>query len=170
MTSRSDMLKKVMTWGVAQPLADLLTRGIEQVSALRWKAACSVVFMSRMVKYRGDVLVCSLESPPIEGRECGVVCGWVELYQIVNPAQLTDEEWAELGILPNDREKYMKKYAYRFRNPRRLIEIPYKCREGMRLEQVYMDFLTAYPQVVEMDKKGWEDIQKRINHETKRNG
>lgn len=126
---------------VPQPDADLLT-----VATWRYGQECgsekTSMVRSRSTRYRGDLLVCSTAKPDIPEKSCGTTCGLVELYEV---------------------EPTSKGYIWKFRNPRRVVEMPVKAKSGYHEIKVPKGSITEYPCAMQLGEDGWEIIKKQIH-------
>lgn len=83
------------------------------------------------VSYRGDVLICSAKQPVFPNMDCGATLGFAELYEVKPASELTEKEWEQARIPKERRKIFLKGYAYKFRNPRKVIEYPVKGEFGL---------------------------------------
>ena len=147
---------------VKQPYADLLTRVAYRDEDGGYHAEKSVVVRSRNTQYRGDILVCSSAKPIIPGRDSGVICGIVELYDVKPISDFTEQDWRESFIAEADRERYHKGFGLMLRNPRRVVEMPTRGQMGFFNIYVPKGDITEYPREMILDTDGWQTIQKRL--------
>lgn len=117
---------------------------------------------SKRTQYRGDLLICSSASPVLPGMLSGVTLGFVELYDIKPIEEFTEEDWENTRIPKEKREKITHGYGWLMRNPRRVIEYPIKGQLGIYNLYYTKGEIMQYPQIVELDKAGWEQIQKGV--------
>ena len=146
---------KYKALSVRQPFADLLTNTKEGGNALK-----TIELRTRNIKYRGDLVICSTASPVLPERLSGCAVGIVELYATKPAAELTEKEWEQCCVSSEIRKKAQNGWAWFFRNPRRVIEIPVKGKLG--LFDLEINDLQEYPHIIALDDKGWELIQKQI--------
>lgn len=145
---------------VKQPYADLLTRVVYRDENGEYHAEKTIEVRTRNTNYRGDLLICSSAKPVLPGRESGVTCGFVELYDTKPVEQFTPEDWAATCIPENERPR--KGFGWLMRNPRRVVEMPIKGQLGVYNLIVPKDDITEYPRVVALGKDGFELIKGKI--------
>ena len=145
---------------VKQPYADLLTRVVFLDEDMNFHAAKTIEVRTRNINYRGDILICSSAKPNIPGRESGVTCGFVELYDVKRVEDFTEQDWKATCIPEAERPK--TGYGWMVRNPRRVCEMPIKGQLGIYDLIVPKDDITIYPQNVEIGADGWKIIQSKI--------
>ena len=145
---------------VKQPYADLLTRVVYRDENGEYHAEKTIEVRTRNTNYRGDLLICSSAKPVLPGRESGVTCGFVELYETKPVEQFTPEDWAATCIPENERPR--KGFGWLMRNPRRVVEMPIKGQLGVYNLIVPKDDITEYPRVVALGKDGFELIKGKI--------
>ena len=145
---------------VKQPYADLLTRVVWRDEDLNFHAEKTIEVRTRNTKIRGDILICSAAKPIIPGRESGVTCGFVELYDVKRVEDFTADDWRATCIPEADRPK--TGYGWMVRNPRRVVEMPIKGQLGFYNLIVPKDDITIYPQDVAIGEDGWKIIQSKI--------
>ena len=78
---------------VKQPYADLLTVAVFRDSEGNYHAEKTVEVRSRKTNYRGDILICASAKPVLPGRDAGVTCGFVELYDVKPVEEFTEGDW-----------------------------------------------------------------------------
>lgn len=145
---------------VKQPYADLLTRVVYRDENGEYHAEKTIEVRTRNTNYRGDLLICSSAKPVLPGRESGVTCGFVELYDTKPVEQFTPEDWAATCIPENERPR--KGFGWLMKNPRRVVEMPIKGQLGVYNLIVPKDDITEYPRVVALGKDGFELIKGKI--------
>lgn len=145
---------------VKQPYADLLTRVVYRDENGEYHAEKTIEVRTRNTNYRGDLLICSSAKPVLPGRESGVTCGFVELYDTKPVEQFTPEDWAATCIPENERPR--KGFGWLMRNPRRVVEMPIKGQLGVYNLIVPKDDITEYPRIVALGKDGFELIKGKI--------
>lgn len=123
----------------------------------------SIEVRSKNTSYRGEVLICSSASPVYPGLESGVTLGLVELYDVKPISNFTAEDWDNTRIPKEKRDKITKGYGWLMRNPRRVVEMPVKGQLGIYYLVCDKDEIVEYPTHLVMDKKGWQELQKKIN-------
>lgn len=136
---------------VAQPAADYLTREVARTDE-EYFAEASILLRSQDTRYRGDVLIVSTRHPEVPGHGCGETCGLVELVATKRASDLTEEERKE--------SEGSGKYAWVFRNPRRVIEEPAR-KDLPSFGDAEIDVM-CYPRVLRLGSEGYEYIRKRI--------
>lgn len=142
---------------VKQPYADLLTQVAGRTDAGEWFALKRIEVRSRNTAYRGDLMICSSATPVVPGRESGVTCGLVELYDVKRVEDFTAEDWAATCIPEGERPK--TGYGWLLRNPRRVVEMSIKGKLGVYWLVVPKGDITEYPRTQYMKEK----IRKAIN-------
>lgn len=147
---------------VRQPAADQMTRVVMQNEDGGYEAALTIYVANRDTPYRGDVLVCSAAKPILRAFPASVMCGLVELYDTKPICALTEKEWAFTGYAPEERKGLAEKYAWLFRNPRRVVEMPVDGKRGFYDIAVPKGDVTQYPQEIKLDTDGWKIIREHI--------
>ena len=150
---------------VKQPYADLLTRVVFWDESGEYHAEKTIEVRSRNTNYRGDLLVCASAKPELPGRMSGVICGFVELYDVKPIEQFTPEDWAATCIPEKDRPS--KGYGWMMRNPRRVVEMPIKGQLGVYNLIVPKGDITEYPREMALDSDGWDIVQQQIKTKRK---
>ena len=145
---------------VKQPYADLLTIPTFQDDEGNYQADKTIEVRSRNTKYRGDILICSSAKPVMDGRMSGCTLGIVELYDVKPVEEFTEKDWIETCIPFNERPK--KGYGWLVRNPRRVVEMPIKGKLGFYEIVVPKNDITEFPVALEIDRKGREIINKKL--------
>lgn len=145
---------------VKQPYADLMTRVVARDDDGNFYAEKTIEVRSRNTSFRGDILVCSSAKPELPGRESGVTCGFVEIYDTKPIEEFTPEDWAATCIPEDERPK--KGFGWFVRNPRRVVEMPIKGQLGFYKLIVPKDDITIYPQHMKMGADGWKKIKAKI--------
>lgn len=145
---------------VKQPYADLLTRVVFRDESGEYHAEKTIEVRTRNTNYRGELLVCASAKPELPGRMSGVMCGFVELYDVKPIEQFTPEDWAATCIPEKDRPR--KGYGWMMRNPRRVVEMPIKGQLGVYNLIVPKGDITEYPRNVALGPDGWDMVQKKI--------
>ena len=145
---------------VKQPYADLLTRVVFRDESGEYHAEKTIEVRTRNTNYRGELLVCASAKPELPGRMSGVMCGFVELYDVKPIEQFTPEDWAATCIPEKDRPR--KGYGWMMRNPRRVVEMPIRGQLGVYNLIVPKGDITEYPRNVALGPDGWDMVQKKI--------
>lgn len=147
---------------VKQPYADLLTHVVYRDELGEYHAAKTIEVRTRNTHYRGDLLVCSSAKPvdPWGRHPAGVICGFVELYDVKPIEDFTPEDWAATCIPEQERPR--KGYGWLMRNPRRVVEMPIKGQLGIYNLIVPKGDITEYPRNMAFGKDGWNIVNKRI--------
>lgn len=106
--------------------------------------------LEKNTKYRGIVIICSIKEDRNTSFE-----GVVELYDVI-----------KFKAYKGDFTKVANtgKYLYMFKNPCKIIDIPFKVKSGFHSVDIEADMIQKYPQIVYMDKKGWQMIKRRIEN------
>lgn len=106
--------------------------------------------LEKNTKYRGAVIICSIKEDRSTSFE-----GVAELYDVIkfNAYKGDFTKVANVG-----------KYLYMFKNPCKIIDIPFKVKSGFHSVDIEEDMIQKYPQIVYMDKKGWQMIKRRIEN------
>lgn len=151
---------KFRALSVKQPYADLLTRAVRRDEAGQYHAEKEIEVRTRNTNFRGDLLVCSSAKPVLPGRESGVTCGLVELYDVKPVEEFTAEDWAKTCIPENQRPR--KGYGWLLRNPRRVVEMPIKGQLGIYDLVVPKGDITEYFRSMKIGEDGWEIIQQKM--------
>ena len=89
--------------------------------------------------------------------------GLVELYDVKPIAEFTEEDWDKTRIAKDIRQTIKglnKGFGWLMRNPRRVIEYPVKGQLGIYNLTYTKGVIMEYPQVVMLDKKAWELLNK----------
>lgn len=146
---------------VKQPYADLLTVAVFRDSEGNYHAEKTVEVRSRKTNYRGDILICASAKPVLPGRDAGVTCGFVELYDVKPVEEFTEGDWRATCI-PVDKRPSTG-FGWFMRNPRRVIEMPIKGKLGIYDLVVPKDDIMEYPRVVALGKEAFEQIRKGKN-------
>lgn len=102
--------KKALT--VKLPYADYIAKGKKTIEV-----------RSQNTKHRGELIICSSQSPEIEGMTAGAMLARVELYDTKPLEELTREEW-EMTCIPEEDRKGLTGYGWFLKDPVRLIEYP----------------------------------------------
>lgn len=157
-----DIHDKFRGLSVKQPYADLLTKATYRDEDGNYYADKTIEVRTRNTNYRGDILICSSKNPVIEGRESGVTCGFVELYETKRVEDLTEQEWVETCIPFNQRPR--KGWAWFVRNPRRVVEMPVKGQLGFYDIVVPKGDITEYPRAMAIGPDGWKIIKKNCGN------
>ena len=111
--------KKAKALTVKNPYAEWIADGRKKIEV-----------RSRPTKYRGELVICSSQSPQIEGMISGCSLALVELYDVKPLNELTAEEWEQTKI-PIEQRDSLIGYGWFLRNPKRLIEYPVKGQLGI---------------------------------------
>lgn len=104
--------------------------------------------LDKNTKYRGLVIICSIKEDKSTSFK-----GVAELYDVIKFKDYKGDftKVANVG-----------KYLYMFKNPCKIIDIPFKVKSGFHAVDIEEDMILKYPEVVYMDKKGWQIIKKQI--------
>lgn len=144
---------KFKALSVMQPFANYIKTG-EKPIELR----------NQNTSYRGDVLICSTAHPIVPGLESGISICIVELYGTKPVKDLTPEEIETTKADKKTIERYSGGYAWKFRNPRPVIEFPVIGQQGLFTLIYSKDCILPYPthkidfkepQPVPRRKKNW---------------
>lgn len=98
----------------------------------------------KKTKFRGDVVICSSQTPVINTMIPGATLCIVTIVDCVRVTELTDKEWKSTFIT-EPRENFSDQYAYVLENPRRVIELPVKGNLGFWNLILDKDELMEYP-------------------------
>lgn len=121
----------------------------------------SIEVRRKSTNYRGDVLICSSETPIVYGLYNRSTIGFVELFGIKPLSEFTHNDW-EKTLISEDKRKYFKNgFGWLFRNPRRVIEYPVITQLGFSDLVYTKDDIIEYPVLVELDKKAFDKINKK---------
>lgn len=120
------------------------------------EAECSVVLMKVGTAYRGDVLVCALSE---EYKKQGYMCGLVELVNVRPCRDLSPKEWKETIVPPGASRS--ESFAYFFRNPRRVVEMPCPTKKGFYTLIIPKDQVTEYPVNMVIGGEEWDKIRRK---------
>lgn len=106
--------------------------------------------LDKSTKYRGIVIICSIKEDRSTSFE-----GVAELYDVI-----------KFKAYKGDFTKVANtgKYLYMFKNPCKIIDLPFKVNPGFHVVDIEEDMIQKYPGVVYMDKKGWQMIKRRIEN------
>lgn len=106
--------------------------------------------LEKNTKYRGAVIICSIKEDRSTSFE-----GVAELYDVI-----------KFKAYKGDFTKVANtgKYLYMFKNPCKIIDIPFKVKSGFHSVDIEEDMIQKYPEIVYMDKKGWQMIKRRIEN------
>lgn len=141
---------------VKQPYADELTQATWRDAEGVYYAKKDILIRTRKVNYRGDVLICSSASPEVEGHLSGATCGLVELYDVRPASELTEEQWDAVAGPASG------KFAYFFRNPRRVIEMPVRGEMGLFTLYAAKGDVMCYPREVVIGAETWKKMRKKM--------
>lgn len=145
---------------VKQPYASNLLRFSHKIGENTF-AEKSIEVRRKPIKYRGDILICSSQTPLVYGLESGVSIGLVELYDIKPIEEFTSEDWENTMIPEEKRDFFKKGFGWLMRNPRRVIEFPVSGQLGI-WNLVYTKYtIVEYPERVYLDDKAWNQINKK---------
>lgn len=144
---------------VKQPYADALVTAAYNDGGHVF-AQKSIEVRSKNTTYRGDILVCSSQNPVIAGRQCGVMLGFVELYDVKPISEFTEEDWFNTRISQEVRANITKGYGWLMRNPRRVVEFPISGQLGIYNLIYTKGDIVEYPRSIVIDKESWQIIQK----------
>lgn len=145
---------------VKQPYADLLTKIWYRDEDGGWHAKKSIEVRTRTTNYRGDLLICSSKKPEIPGRLSGVICGFVELYDVKPVSEFTPEDW-EATCIP-EAERPVGGYGWMMRDPRRVVEMPVKGQLGIYDLVVPKNDITEYLRVMKIDADSFDLIKSKL--------
>lgn len=106
--------------------------------------------LDKSTKYRGLVIICSIKEGGSTSFE-----GVAELYDVI-----------KFKAYKGDFTKVANtgKYLYMFKNPCKIIDLPFKVNPGFHAVDIEEDMIQKYPEIVYMDKKGWQMIKRRIEN------
>lgn len=106
--------------------------------------------LDKSTKYRGIVIICSIKEDRSTSFE-----GVAELYDVI-----------KFKAYKGDFTKVANtgKYLYMFKNPCKIIDLPFKVNPGFHVADIQEDMIQKYPQIVYMDKKGWQMIKRKIEN------
>lgn len=106
--------------------------------------------LNKSTKYRGIVIICSIKEDTSTSFE-----GVAELYDVI-----------KFKAYKGDFTKVANtgKYLYMFKNPCKIIDLPFKVNPGFHVVDIEEDMIQKYPEIVYMDKKGWQMIKRRIEN------
>jgi len=146
---------KFRALGLSAALAEKLTT-VECVIDGMPQAQCSVVFQSKNTDYRGDVLICAVSD---KYKEQGYICGLAELYD-VRPVRTLSGSERNSAVIPAGVD-YQRSYAFFFRNPRRVVEMPCKVKKAFYTLIIPKDQITEYPMNVVIGDEDWQKIRRK---------
>ena len=106
--------------------------------------------LDKSTKYRGLVIICSIKEDKSTSLE-----GIAELYDVIK-FKAYKGDFIKVGNVG--------KYLYMFKNPCKIIDLPFKVKPGFHAVDIEEDMIQKYPQIVYMDKKGWQMIKRRIEN------
>lgn len=118
----------------------------------------SIIRRDKDTTYRGKVLICSADEHIGSDVYSGETLGIVELYDVKPAKELTGVENYEL---PEEQRYITEGYAWCFRNPRRVIEMPVMSKKGFHRLATSKDEIIEYPRVMVLDDKAYREIRKR---------
>lgn len=106
--------------------------------------------LDKSTRYRGIVIICSIKEDRSTSFE-----GVAELYDVI-----------KFKAYKGDFTKVANtgKYLYMFKNPCKIIDLPFKVTPGFHVADIEEDMIQKYPEIVSMDKKGWQMIRRRIEN------
>lgn len=137
-------VKKYRTLAVDEQIA---LRMIERIPDIE-EGVITAYALDKSTKYRGIVIICSIKEDRSTSFE-----GVAELYDVI-----------KFKAYKGDFTKVANtgKYLYMFKNPCKIIDLPFKVNPGFHVVDIEKDMIQKYPQIVYMDKKGWQIIKKQI--------
>ena len=151
---------KFRALSVKQPYADLLTIATWRDKGGKYHADKSIEVRTRNTNFRGDLLVCASAKPVLPGRESGVTCGLVELYDVKPVEEFTAEDWKATCTPENQRPR--KGWGWMLRNPRRVVEMPIKGQLGIYDLVVPKGDISEYNRAMKIGSDGWKIIQEKM--------
>lgn len=155
----AEIHEKFRVLGLLPEQAEKLTRVDYEIDGVP-VAEVSVVLQPKNTEYRGDVLVGAVGKRNWQTGEPGsYVCGLVELWDVRPCRGLLPDEWRQTVVPPRaDRARW---YAYFFRNPRRVIEMPHSLVQGMSTVVFLKGEVMEYPRNVIIGSEEWAKIRKK---------
>lgn len=145
---------------VKQPYADRLVTPSTKDGNGIFYAEKSIEVRRKPTKYRGDVLICSAAEPVIPHLTSGAAIGLAELYDVKPLLELTETDWNDTTIPEAEQAKYKNGYAWFFRNPRRVIEMPVRGQLGIYRIAYSKGEIIEYPRICKVGD--WTEIEKQI--------
>lgn len=140
--------------GLAPELAERLTEIVMEIDG-EPQAEVSVILQPRCTKYRGDILIGAVGKKE-DKEQHSYVCGLVDLYDIKPCREFSD--WQRAAIPPGaDRAQW---FAWFLRNPRRIIEMPYRLRKDFYTLIIPKGDITVYPRNLKLGE-AYNSIRKR---------
>lgn len=139
-------VKKYRTLAVDEQIA---LRMIERIPDIE-EGVITAYALDKSTKYRGIVIICSIKEDRSTSFE-----GVAELYDVIKFKAYQGDftKVANVG-----------KYLYMFKNPCKIIDLPFKVNPGFHVVDIEEDMIQKYPGVVYMDKKGWQMIKRKIEN------
>lgn len=136
---------------IDQPAADALTIPVVIGPGYVPEAAVNIYLCDWNTNYRGELLICAGRGSVIHPGK--MTCGLVELTEVKGIDELTEQE--------RSNSVGRGRYAFVFRNPRRVIEYP--CSTGRRIWTYVCpkDEVQEYPITVRLGWDGLKLIQKK---------
>lgn len=106
--------------------------------------------LEKNTKYRGKVVICSIKEDKSTSLE-----GIAELYDVIKFKAYKGDfiKVANVG-----------KYLYMFKNPCKIIDMPFKVNPGFHAVDIEEDIIQNYPEIVYIDKKDWQMIKRKIEN------
>ena len=139
-------VKKYRTLAVDEQIAIRLTERMPDSD----EGVITAYALEKNTKYRGAVVICSVKEDRSTSFE-----GVAELYDVIKFTAYQGDftKVANVG-----------KYLYIFKNPCKIIDLPFKVKSGFHSVDIEEDMIQKYPEIVYMDKKGWQMIKRRIEN------
>lgn len=139
-------VKKYRTLAVDEQIAIRLTERMPDSD----ESVITAYALEKSTKYRGVVIICSIKEDRSTSFE-----GVAELYDVI-----------KFKAYKGDFTKVANtgKYLYMFKNPCKIIDLPFKVTPGFHVVNIEEDMIQKYPEIVYMDKKGWQMIKRRIEN------
>lgn len=138
---------------VKQPMASMLVKPYKKEGG-HTVPERSIVLMTRITGYRGDVMICADKKPVVFGLESGVMVGIAELFDIKRVEDFTQEDWDNCGLGAPGQKVIMRKrfrFGWCFRNPRQVVEFPAESGSKGLFKLVYTkDVIFEYPVFVSL--------------------
>lgn len=141
---------------IKQPFADLMTRAEYRDEEGAYHAAKAVEIRRAETGFRGDVLICAAARPQSPVLQTCCTCGLAELYDVKPVAELTEDEWRDACV----KDRPATGYAWLFRNPRRVVEMPVKGQPGFYDLVVPKGDITEYPRNVMIGGEQFEKMRR----------
>jgi len=150
---RPEFHEKFHAIGLPEELAEKLTT-VDCVIDGMPQAQCSVLIWKTNTPYRGDLLICAVSH---DYKVPGHICGLVELYDVKPCRGITPVQWHD-AAKPAGVDTSLG-YAWFFRNPRRVIEMPCNVPRKPFSLIVHKGEVTEYPMNVVIGEDEWRKIR-----------